>query len=213
MRPGLVWPRVTCRKTSRRGSPAEGPAAEDYGLRVRVVAVDADAGASHALGPTDPSVPAAVRIALTVAPGRAVREWLTWVTSDQDDCDVLLKIDGRSGMLVPATGGIAGAIDRPRPPRDLPDSLRGGWGPVDLSTPDATTQLRGLLRRVVRARNLMRLAAELERDQQPLRVRLELGKVDLDENLTVREFEAVPTEGGLHPLPPARDYLRVPDHE
>lgn len=154
--------------------------------RLRVVrAIDAEADGPP-LGPDDPAVPPAVRNALKSIRGAGESEWLTWVDGDAA-CDLLLRIDGHYAALFPAIGMTAGASpgDRVRG-ASIPASLRGGWGPIDLAAPDeAGEQLMDYLRRIVRARNLIRLAAAQTAEGAAARVDLALLAVKLDRDLEI----------------------------
>ena len=156
------------------------------GARLRVVrAIDAEADGPP-LGPDDPAVPPAVRDGLASIRGAGESQWLTWVEGDAA-CDLLLRIDGHYAALFPAIGMTAGA---PRGDRvrgvSIPASLRGGWGPIDLATPDeAGEQLKDYLRRIVRARNLIRLAATQTASGAPARVDIELLAVKLNRDLEI----------------------------
>jgi len=154
--------------------------------RLRVVrAIDPEADGPP-LGPDDPAVPPAVRNGLASIRGEGESEWLTWVEGDAA-CDLLLRIDGHHAALFPATGMTSGEPggDRVRG-ASIPVSLRGGWGPIDLAAPDkAAEQLKDYLRRIVRARNLIRLAATQTADGAAARVDLELLAVKLNRDLEI----------------------------
>lgn len=156
------------------------------GARLRVVrAIDAEADGPP-LGPDDPAVPPAVRDGLMSIRGAGESQWLTWVEGDAA-CDLLLRIDGHYAALFPAIGMTAGA---PRGDRvrgaSIPASLRGGWGPIDLAAPDeAGEQLKDYLRRIVRARNLIRLAATQTAGGGQARVDIELLAVKLNRDLEI----------------------------
>jgi len=165
------------------------------GARLRVVrAIDAEADGPP-LGPDDPAVPPAVRDGLASIRGTGESEWLTWVEGDAA-CDLLLRIDGHYAALFPAIGMTRSAkVSRPRrepcgvgrPAHSaIPASLRGGWGPIDLAAPDeAGEQLKDYLRRIVRARNLIRLAATQTAGGAAARVDLELLAVKLNRDLEI----------------------------
>jgi len=156
------------------------------GARLRVVrAIDAEADGPP-LGPDAPAIPAAVRDGLASIRGAGESEWLTWVEGDAA-CDLLLRIDGHYAALFPAIGMTSGSSpgDRVRGV-SIPASLRGGWGPIDLATPDeAGEQLKDYLRRIVRARNLIRLAATQTGSGAAARVDLELLAVKLNRDLEI----------------------------
>ncbi len=172
------------------------------GARLRVVrAVDSDTD-GPALGPDDPSVPQAIRGALASIPEPGESQWLTWVEGDAD-CDLLLRIDGDRAALFPAIGMTSGA---PRAERvrgeTLPRSLRGGWGPIDLTQPgEARRHLRDYLRRIVRARNLLRVAATQSAASAASAVELELLAVELNDDLEIAAARALaPGADGLRTM-------------
>jgi hypothetical protein len=153
------------------------------------------------LGPADPRVPPAVGDALTSLHDADRCAWFDWVEGDAD-CDLLLRIDGHFAALFPAVGMTSSVPrgDRVRGGEAVPASLRGGWGPIDLRRPDeASRQLKDDLRRIVRARNLIRVAATQTGTAGAPPVELALLAVELDRDLeidTARPWAADP-EGSL----------------
>ena len=142
------------------------------------------AGADSALGPV-----AAALLGPPAGEPDAAGEgekWLVWCP-DREAPDFLLRVDGRHAAIFPATG-VARLASGPDPGCDesIPQSLRGGWGPFLL--PDAARDFRGVLLRIARARNLIRLASAGSPDvgdgdggtndsaEAPPRVQLELLK-------------------------------------
>lgn len=131
----------------------------EYGCRVRVVAAIDAMRDGPPLGPEDAGVPAAVRQALRGAQQPQESAWLRWVQGSEP-CDLLLRIDGRHAALFPATGRSQAPASIATTRGDVPRSLVGGWGPVALDNPGAAAeQLANYLRRITRARNLIRLSA------------------------------------------------------
>jgi hypothetical protein len=163
------------------------------GARIRVVrAIDAEADGPP-LGPADPAVPIAIRDALGSIQDRGESAWLAWVEGDQP-CDLLVRIDGHYAALFPASGMPATS---PRGPADRGDavavrgdavgaSLRGGWGPIDLDDPaEASRQLKTYLRRIVRARNLIRVASTQAASRGAAQIELQLLAVQLNRDLEI----------------------------
>ncbi len=151
----------------------------DGGLRIRVVLASGSDGDSPPLLPSDAAVPAAVRDALMSAPRKNEADWVTWLTGNED-CDFLLRLDGGFAALFPATGrsGAVGGIASTTRGR-VPRSLQGGWGPIDLNSPEATQQIRDYLRRITRARNLLNVvSSQVSGGLSPVHVRLELMAVE-----------------------------------
>jgi len=97
-------------------------------------------------------------------------------------CDFVLRIDRHYAALFPAGGRSHLMLDKERSADvDVPGSLRGGWGPIDLQKPaDASEMLEDYLRKIARARNLLRLA-EIQRKNadSEISVALELRSVEL----------------------------------
>ena len=178
----------------------------DFGLRLRVVnAVDAETDGPP-LSPGDESLPAVVRElpAFSNRPGEST--WLTWVEGDES-CHLILRIDGHYAALFPSTGMTEFPSPQRARARAVPASLRGGWGPIDLRNAEqARTELREYLRRITRARNLIRLAsaqsdgpsAQHERasgsNRSPIRVDLELLSVEVDEEYAIRSQKPWPVD-------------------
>jgi hypothetical protein len=106
---------------------------------------------------------------------RSVPEnWLSFAPSEQP-ADLYLKIHRGEVAAFPLIGGSA----EPMGDQPAAQPLVGGWGPVDLASPDAAGSLRRMLRQITRARNLLRIAARdaADGDAGPVKVTLELLKV------------------------------------
>ncbi len=177
----------------------EGYAVERYhqhahlGARVRVVRAIGAESDGPPLGPADPAVPPAIRETLTSIQDAGESPWLAWVERD-GPCDLLLRIDGHCAALFPAIGMAAtsprGPADRAGAAADqsdaVPASLRGGWGPIDLrDRSDASRQLESYLRRIVRARNLIRVASTQAASRGPAPVEIQLLDVELNRDLKI----------------------------
>lgn len=119
-------------------------------------------------------------------------EWLTWTTAA--DADLMVRIDGGYAAIFPSIGR-----PRPvsRPDSRYPASLVGGWGPVELSAPDAGAKFLELFRRIARARNLLRISETLaaaDADSAKPGVRLELMTVKLDDKFNILDAKPWTTE-------------------
>lgn len=143
------------------------------GLGLRIVRVQ-DGGVDGApVALAESGLPEAVGAAMASA---AIR----------DGDDLLLRVDGRYAAVFPTTG-LASVPETERNNRTdpVPASLRGGWGPIDLASPDAAQQLADCLRRITRARNLIRVAARQAVERSVPAASLELIAVDLDDRLEI----------------------------
>lgn len=176
-------------------------------LRVRVVRADSETKNGPPLTATSPEVPDAVRQAFESAVKASESPWLEWIDGP-DACDVVLRLDGDHAALFPATGvaSVTQSVSTSRN-NDVPRSLVGGWGPVDLREgAEASRQLHILLRRVARARNLIGIVARhpgsageaASGGSSPVQIDLELLRVEeVDEDYLVtksRVWEAETTD-------------------
>jgi hypothetical protein len=167
----------------------------DFVLRVRVVRASEDGTDSPPHGPGTTSLPTAVRDMLSSGAQQDVGEsrWLHWSTSDES-YDVVLRCAGEFAAIFPATGksAIAGAQLATR--GGAPTVLRGGWGPIDLRSPNAHLDLLQMLRRINRVRNLTRIAA-----MQPTgstgtpSIALQLSKIEIDNGYNIIRETAWPS--------------------
>lgn len=173
----------------------------DVATRVRVVkTIDADRD-SLALDPSDTEVPSVIRE--TFANAKKVDEsvWLTWVQGNTP-CDLLLRIDGQHAALFPAIGGASWPESPAKERGSVPAMLASGWTPVDLSVPKLARQtLEDSLRRITRARNVLRIAATpVAGDKSPVRVQVEVVPVTTvkrGENYEVESFRVMPKDKSL----------------
>lgn len=134
----------------------------DYGenrLRVRVV----DARSDKTLRPGSTEVPDSVRKLLDNSGTKIETAWIRW-TGDGEDCDVVLRFDtgARLAAIFPAIGCAEDdrAEQKTRTLRAVPESLRGGWGPVAWGTEQGKRELLDNLRRIMKGLTLKRLVAE-----------------------------------------------------
>ena len=137
------------------------------GIRLKVVHVQPDGQDGPPLGSDSELVPKVVVDALTGIKKEGEADWMTWITDQDEPCDMVLRMDGEYASLFPASG-TAEVVAGPSVNPDIPESLRGGWGPIDLRTgkvvpADEDTEepedtLSDILRRITRAQNLVSLA-------------------------------------------------------
>jgi hypothetical protein len=93
--------------------------------------------------------------------------WIRWVGIDEN-CDIVIKYDDRAKLatLFPATGNIAEHREQiTTRGTTIPKSLNGGWGPIQWGTEQGQHDLIQLLRRIMKALSLKRLAA-VKSDQE-----------------------------------------------
>lgn len=153
----------------------------DFGIRLRVVSALDESTDGPPLGPDSPALPDAVKQALVQAQDAQESNWRHWVTDDSP-CDFVLRVDGRYAAIFPATGK---ALIDPRTvsQSDLPPSLRGGWGPIDLQDGSKSADtLTDYLRRIARVRNLLRIVqlsgAGVDGASDRVQVQMELLEVE-----------------------------------
>ncbi|NLX98790.1 MAG: caspase family protein [Rhodopirellula sp.] len=162
----------------------------DFSMRVRVVRATGNESDGPPLLPREPGVPEAIRAGIESAKSLDESQWLRW-TGENEACDVVIRFDGSYAAVFPAIGiaSLSQRVGRTR--GDVPESLCGGWGPIDLRGPvDAAEQIADYLRRIARARNLIRVAAsQAARRSSDLRVDLRLLSVELDDALQIRHTE------------------------
>ncbi len=180
-----------------------------FGVRLQVVVAGADGSDGPALPPTAEDVPPVIRKAITTVHREDESPWLHWLGPDQS-ADLLLRIDGHFAALFPSTGLAHLPPQKVATRGDMPKSLVGGWGPIDLRKESETVdQLKDYLRRITRARNLLRLVATRDRlrSESPgsgassVQVDLELIVVDQfeDDGYTVKKWRPwePDSDGGL----------------
>ena len=136
-----------------------------------------------------------IRDALASVKEEGESDWLTWVEGDAPG-DLLLRIDGHYAALFPAIGmTMTSAPQTVVRGEAVPASLRGGWGKIDLGDRGAASgQLRDYLRRIVRARNLIRLAATQAASASGAQVELRLLAVKLNTDLEIESTQPWPAD-------------------
>jgi hypothetical protein len=131
---------------------------EEPSLRLKVTRIQKDGTDGPSLGPNDPALPKVIADALGGAKKKDEIAWLKWTAVATDPCDLVLRIDADYAALFPSTG-IAEVLARDKNSKsEVPLSLRGGWGPIDLRKPDATKKIQDFVRSITRATNLIGLA-------------------------------------------------------
>jgi len=159
----------------------------DFVLRVRVVRAVDDQQDGPPLAPNDGSVPAGICAALVGGGTQNDREspWLRWVAGDES-CDVLLRWAGDFVAVFPAAGKAVAVESNLVTRGSTPLALRGGWGPVDVRSATAATDLQNILRPINRARNLARVAAlSPSTAGGGPQVKLELVAIDVDDQYNI----------------------------
>lgn len=165
----------------------------DVGLKIKVAQIKD--GVEQFVRPAD--------VARKLGLGLDELPWLRWCRDDSESSDLVMRIDGRKAALFPASGfpELPPATGDTDTGDTVATPLRGGWGPIDLNQPKR--ELVDHLRRIVRARNLLSLAAVGPGLQTGFDVSLELLEVDYDfDNDEVKRIR-------LH-RPDAEHQLRIP---
>ncbi|MDR1963102.1 MAG: caspase family protein, partial [Planctomycetaceae bacterium] len=128
-------------------------------LAVRVI--DATTGVTVAAD--NPNLPETVRDVLLCKKSQNESKWIRWVGTDED-CDIVIRYDTATKLaaLFPAIGNAAGnpVSIKTRGSQSIPDSLLGGWGPVEWGSENGKIALDDLLRRILKVISLKRLVAE-----------------------------------------------------
>lgn len=169
-----------------------------FELRLGVVqAIDAATDGPALMLDSD-DFPDVVRQMLARVHGPQESPWCR-VVAGNEPCDVVLRMAGGKGAIFPATG-VTELDVRAIPSTATPDVLRGGWGPIALDSAEAPQQLADYLRRIARARNLLRIiqsgsgVAEDSASAGVVNVQLELVRVDQvdPQTLAIRTFSPWP---------------------
>jgi hypothetical protein len=130
-------------------------------LRISVLRTDTDNAEESFLKPNDPSIPAKIAHMLGQIAKPGESQWLQWNDDPKLQSDLLLRIEGDYAALFPSTGVAQIADDADAPTGQVPASLRGGWGPLDVHSGMDNNMppqsLTSYLRRISRVRNLVGL--------------------------------------------------------
>ncbi len=176
----------------------------DVGARVRVV-VASDGQDSAPLSHDNPSVPPAVRQVFEHAQREDESTWLHWAAGNER-FDLLLRVDEPFAALFPAIAMTYADQTDPAQRGRVPSSLRGGWGPYDLRRgTQASREIQEALRRITRARNLIRLV-DLQRSPRETSMGVQLTL----EQLGVQDGAIVSRQRWEHPRQ-ADDPIMVAD--
>lgn len=165
------------------------------------------------LAPTDPDVPLAVRMCFDGGARQDESGWLRWA-EPSGPSDLILRIDGGLAALFPATGlPFARSSEESLRDKAGPTSLLGGWGPFDLANPaEAADELITSLRRIDRARDLIRIVSLQASTQEAKAPKLDLMEVlELGESSQILRTQPWPLAGQSAPcVPEGRTFaLRV----
>jgi hypothetical protein len=127
--------------------------------------------------------------------------WLRLVTGANEAADLLVRFSGDHAALFPVTG--LAREQAGGPGRGVaPACLRGGYGPIDLRSQEASETLRDYLRRIVRSRNLSELVAS--RAGRELKVDIKMMRVLRQDRGTPTEMEPWPREARTGEYRPMR---------
>ena len=126
-------------------------------IRIKVVKSLSAGNDSSPLKSGDKELPSWIEGALNPKTGES--NWIQWIEDDSPS-DILVRTDGNQfASLFPANGG-RGRSTIGEKKLELPDGLRGGWGPVDGEKPEPAKQLRLYFRKIAKAQNLISLVAQ-----------------------------------------------------
>lgn len=165
----------------------------DYGdniLAVRVV----DAVTGTILAPNHSEVPETVKSVLLGTEAKDESRWIRWVGSDEN-CDIVIRFDDESkyAAVFPATGRAEDDLPAAKTRGTImPESLHGGWGPIEWGTAKDRTDLVDMLRRIMKGLSLKRLVAE---KSEPLKTRGEGNeptlRISVSRKIDDKRFEPV----------------------
>jgi len=161
----------------------------NFGLRVQIVRALTAETDGNPLDLNDAMIPAPIRRAFSLPKSETEATWLQNVAGDEA-ADVLIRMDGDYCAVFPFTSGIAVSEPAAQTLSHLPQSLIGGWGPIDLRLADASDRLTDLLRQITRARNLLQIAeAQQDTASSNIRVKVELMEIEIDDNAVITRAE------------------------
>ncbi|TWT60887.1 caspase family protein [Rubinisphaera italica] len=156
----------------------------DYKTCLQLEFVETDSGNIVAVSAEDSRVPESLRELFNTS-SESETNWLR-PASQGESGDLILRIDGHYAALFPITGFNDENQSQPQYRTSIPSTLRGGWGdagePFDLRTPLKTLpQINQCLRRITRARNLIRISEEnRSRQNNTPAVRLQLDRLAVE---------------------------------
>jgi hypothetical protein len=158
----------------------------DFGACIRVVMVNDDQQDSSPLTLDDPRVPVSVRDAFVKSRREDESDWLRWSDANEP-FDLLLRIDRTQAALFPAIAMTYADKSAIEASGENSAALRGGWGPIDLrDDSQAAREIQDAVRRITRARNLIRLVdLQQSKSQAELGVHLTLEKLQVAEGTIV----------------------------
>jgi Caspase domain len=158
----------------------------DFGARIRVVTVNDDQQDSSPLTLDDPRVPVSVRDAFVKSRREDESDWLRWGDANEP-FDLLLRFDRTQAALFPAIAMTYADKSAIEASGEISAALRGGWGPIDLlDDSQAAREIQDAVRRITRARNLIRLVdLQQSKSQAELGVHLTLEKLQVAEGTIV----------------------------
>lgn len=172
----------------------------DFVLKLKVLSLRD--GVEQSLDPESPEIPTSLATTLRELQQGDASAWLQWVAADEP-CDLVLRVDDSLAALFPATG--IAQVDAPADEDVVAGSLVGGWGPpFDLRRPADHPEygiglLGDALRRITRARNLIRVVSAQAASPNGPHVELELVRV-ADDGRTVTPWESRPEDRTTYAL-------------
>jgi hypothetical protein len=175
----------------------------NFMLRVKV-AVAENAGTDQLLEPDQGEKYPDINKALSDSAIGDDRGWCRWVDQSTSG-DVVIRISQPYAAVFPVSGRsqIPEADSSMNSTSTIPRTLKGGWGPIDLRDADASVKLRDMLRKICKARNLIRLsesqASSTEQTATKLPLKLELVSAIVDSATSVIKSVTpyVPVDGAL----------------
>lgn len=158
----------------------------DFGARIRVVIAVDDHHDSSPLARDDPRVPACVKEAFSMSRREDESDWMKWADASKP-FDLLLRIDRTQAALFPAIAMTYADETAISLRGESTVALRGGWGPFDLRHgTQAAREIQESIRRVTRARNLIRLVdLQQSTSESKIGIRLAMEELKLSDGAIV----------------------------
>jgi hypothetical protein len=170
----------------------------DFGARIRVVLAVDEQTDSPALARDDPRVPVCVKAAFAMSRRDDESDWMRWADANEP-FDLILRIDRTQAALFPAIAMTYADESAISLRGESTIALRGGWGPFDLrNDARAARQIQESIRRMTRARNLIRLVDLQQSKSEPeIDIQLMMEELQLSDGAIVSRQPWSSTQGGL----------------
>ena len=136
----------------------------DNTLSVRLV----DAATDATLSPEDGVIPDSVRFVLCGEGTQRESKWIHW-SGENENCDIVIKFDEKTNYatIFPAVGCAEDDLSALKTRGEsIPETLQGGWGPIEWGTERGKTELVDMLQRIMKGISLKRLVAEKSEQTQ-----------------------------------------------